>query len=217
MEENNNSYLSKKERRELRRKEKEIQHQKQATKILTKKALFYGITIFIIIGAGWGLWKLFFSANSTQNGLAIQDFSREMPDEGRNHVTEGTSVKYKTNPPTSGSHWPDPVLDGVYDRSQPDEGIIHSLEHGRVWVSYKPSIPDSAKETLRTIAKSQVRVILTERQSNDADIAVAGWRRLDTFNLNTDGSVDEKRIVNFIIRYRDKGPEFVPAMVGKVY
>lgn len=216
MDENNNPHLSKKERRQLRRQEKQTQEQKQTTRVRSKKLVFWGVGIVVLAGVGWGVWAIFF-----QNNIGINDptpdLSREYPDEGRNHVTQGDSVKYKTNPPTSGSHWPDPVLDGVYDRSQPDEGIIHSLEHGRVWISYKPSIPDSAKETLRTIAKSQVRVILTERQSNDADIAVAGWRRLDTFNLNTDGSIDEKRIVNFIIRYRDKGPEFVPAMVGKVY
>src|SRR5581483_9016466 len=41
------------------------------------------------------------------------------PIEGRSHVT--SKVKYKSNPPTSGNHSPDPALDGIYDRADAPE------------------------------------------------------------------------------------------------
>ncbi len=145
------------------------------------------------------------------------DYSQKMPFEGANHVPEGTKVTYQSNPPTSGSHWPDPLLDGVYDIEKPDEAIVHSLEHGRIWISYQPSLPQSAIDQLKRIASDQSRVILSPRNGNEAQIALAAWQRLDTFSPDSAGNVDEKRILDFIQRYRDKGPEYVPQMTGKRY
>src|SRR5215218_2446543 len=40
---------------------------------------------------------------------------RSFPDEGRDHVTKPlTEADFKTNPPTSGAHDPEPAPDGVY-------------------------------------------------------------------------------------------------------
>ena len=136
-------------------------------------------------------------------------------------MKEGERAKdpYNSNPPTSGPHWPEGVRDGIYDRSQPDEGLIHSLEHGRIWISYKSSIPESAKEAIKKLARSQTKIIVTVRDANETDIAIAAWRRLDTFNLNQDGGFDEKRALDFILRYRDTAPEkgIPPNASGKVY
>jgi len=150
------------------------------------------------------------------------DYSLDMLSEGANHVSEGTNVPYQSNPPTSGSHWSDPLRDGVYDSEKPDEALVHSLEHGRIWISYQLSLPQSAVDQLKSIVSKQSRVILTPRAANDTAIALAAWTRLDTFNLVADGeqlalSEVEGRILDFIQRYRDKGPEYVPQMTGKKY
>lgn len=161
-----------------------------------------------------------------------EDFSRAVPHEGAAHVTEGEKVTYRSNlpdssprveagkagPPTSGNHWPDPLRDGVYDEEKPDEAIVHSMEHGRVWLSYRPDISDNIKDRLRAIAKREARVILTPRAANTTDIALAAWNRLDAFDLEGLAlSAVEGRVRDFIRRYRDKGPEYVPQMIGKSY
>ena len=118
---------------------------------------------------------------------------------------------YNSNPPTSGKHWSDgqaPVARGVYEQEFPDEALVHNLEHGEIWISYQPDIPDNIKEELRAIARDSYKVVLTPRAKNDTDIAVAGWGRLDKFNL--EGALDRGRIEDFIQRYRNKGPELVP-------
>lgn len=153
-------------------------------------------------------------SNNKDLGL---DYSKEMPYEGANHVEEGKKITYQSNPPTSGSHWPDPLLDGVYEKEKPDEALVHSLEHGRIWISYQPSLPQSAIDQLKRIASEQKLVIITMRSRNDTQIALAAWQRLDAFNLEDGGILDEKRILDFIARYRDKGPEHVPQMTGKRY
>ncbi|MEK7150881.1 MAG: DUF3105 domain-containing protein [Patescibacteria group bacterium] len=216
---NTQEQLSKKERRDLRRQEKVSS---QGGGVFRKKAkkVFWAIIIAVIIFvAVWQIRKLYIAGKPVNFGPVGQDFSREYASLGQKHIDEGTLVKsYNSNPPTSGDHWPVAVLDGVYDMSQPDEGLVHSLEHGRIWISYKSSIPESAKAALRRIGKSEQKIIVTVRDTNDSEIAVAAWQRLDTFNLGDGGAVDEKRIHDFIERYRDQAPEKnIPAMVGKVY
>jgi hypothetical protein len=143
-----------------------------------------------------------------------EDFSRAIDYEGATHVKEGETLTYKSNPPTSGPHWPDPLRDGIYDNKKPDEAIVHSMEHGRIWISYRPDISDTTKEQLRALAKREAYVVMTPRPENDTDIALAAWNRLDALG---EEEFNEKRVRDFVRRYRDKGPEHVPQMMGKTY
>ncbi len=198
------------QRREERRESAEQAQQKK--KIMRIMWWVAGITAAVVFIGGI-VWAIIVN-KPTPLG---EDFSRVMPYEGATHITEGEKVTYRSNPPTSGDHWPDPLRDGVYDEQKPDEAIVHSMEHGRVWISYRPSLSNEANERLRALTKGEVRIIMTPRQENEMDIALAAWNRLDTFDLNADGSFDENRIKDFIRRWRDKGPEYVPQMTGKTY
>ena len=187
-----------------------------------KSILLWGGVGLLAAGGAFLMFTLAPPENPNQKPDSSQqdlgpDYSKSMPDEGATHVSEGTKVTYQSNPPTSGSHWQDPLLDGIYEKEKPDEALVHSLEHGRIWISYQPSLPQSAIDQLKSIASEQKRVILTPRALNEAPIALAAWRRLDTFSLLVGDTVDEQRIVDFIERYRDKGPEYVPQMTGKRY
>jgi len=183
-----------------------------------KSILLWGGVGILVAG---GLVALLTFANPSEVSQSQeptgQDYSTQMSHEGATHVAEGTEVSYQSNPPTSGSHWPDPLLDGLYDTEKPDEALVHSLEHGRIWVSYKPDIGEEAIQALKNVLEGQSRVILTPRAANDTHIALAAWTRLDTFNLSEGGTFDAQRILDFVIRYRDKGPEYVPQMTGKIY
>ena len=197
--------LSYQERKLLEEKEK-AEKRKKATQAKTLKNLFlWGVIMLLVGGAGFFVWSLYEPLG--------QDYSKAIPFEGQTHVAEGTSVTYNTNPPASGNHWPIPLRDGIYDKEKADEAVVHSMEHGRVIVSYKPSLSSQAIERLKDIA-GQNAVILVPRSKNDTDIALTAWTRLDKFNLNADGTLDEKRIEDFIRRYKNKGPENVPGMGG---
>ncbi|HEX9721808.1 MAG TPA: DUF3105 domain-containing protein [Candidatus Paceibacterota bacterium] len=184
-----------------------------------KQILLWGGVGILVAG---GLVALFTFTNPSGAPQAEEptgpDYSQAMPHEGATHVAEGTEVSYQSNPPTSGSHWPIPLLDRMYDTEKPDEALVHSLEHGRIWVSYKPDVGGEVIEALKDILGNQARVILTPRAANDTDIALAAWTRLDAFDLEQLAlSEVEGRILDFIARYRDKGPEYVPQMTGKTY
>lgn len=198
------------QRRDERRSVEDLARGRKKIMRVVRWIIGIGVIIALIGGIVWAV-----IANKPKP--LGEDFSHAISYEGAAHITEGEKVSYHSNPPTSGNHWPDPLRDGVYDTEKPDEAVVHSMEHGRVWISYRPDIPNEIKEKLRAIAKREARVILTPRAANSADIALAGWNRLDTFDLNPDGSFDENRIKDFIRRYRDKGPEYVPQMTGKTY
>lgn len=85
---------------------------------------------------------------------------QKMSDEGHEHVDIGTSVEYKTNPPTSGNHYADWTRAGVYETSKDDRNLVHSLEHGYVIMSincdFKPTswIPTAFAHGLKEEATS---------------------------------------------------------------
>lgn len=196
--------LTKYEQKQLRKQEKqEMRTQKQKRKQFAKWLII--ILLVGILAAG-----LFFLLTREQTKRT--DFSISVPTQGASHVSTGTTVNYQSNPPTSGNHWGTPLKDGLYDKEKPDEAIVHSMEHGRVWVSFKPSIPEETKQELIELLKNQPAVILTPRSQNDTDIALAAWGRLDAFNL--EGALDKQRILDFIQNYLHKGPEYIPGPSG---
>ncbi|MBI2023514.1 DUF3105 domain-containing protein [Candidatus Giovannonibacteria bacterium] len=212
---NQEENLSKKERKEFRREEKKLSELDAVRRKKMKKIFIWLSAAVALLLISFLVWLV-----SSQKAAPLgEDLSKAVPEVSREHIKEGdhqTSL-YNSNPPTSGPHWGEPLSDGIYDVEKPDEAILHGLEHGRIWISYKPDIPGSAIAALKALAKSESRVILEPRSANDADIALAAWARLDKFDLVPDGTFDAKRITDFIKRYRDKGPEFVPQDMGKEY
>lgn len=138
---------------------------------------------------------------------APPDLGEQIPGQGRAHVQLGQShPPYNSNPPTSGWHTPQEARWGAHRTEIPDEIVLHNLEHGGIWISYKdPGDAELVEKLESLVARYRSKVILTPRPRNDSPIAVAAWERL--LKLDT---YDEGRIVAFINAYRNKGPERVP-------
>ena len=74
--------------------------------------------------------------------------------EGANHEEkEFRPADYQTNPPTSGNHTPDWYDDGIYAPDTTNElgMLVHTLEHGRVNIQYKPGTPAETVEELEAL------------------------------------------------------------------
>lgn len=122
--------------------------------------------------------------------------------QGEQHIAVGSAhPAYNSNPPTSGWHYASPAGWGAYESELPDEQILHNLEHGGVWISYK-EIDGAVKSELEKIARTNVKVIVTPRSANDASIAIASWGRLQKLE-----KFDETAIMKFINANRNKSPE----------
>lgn len=166
------------------------------------KRIFWGFGIIVIIVVV-GAIGLFATRRRSANlpGQLI-------PDQGAEHVAPEHQFEYNSNPPTSGPHFANPAEWGIYKEELPDQTLIHNLEHGGVWISYKPGIPDETREKLEKFYETWGRkVIITPRAKNDADIALAAWNHLDTFGVS---EYSDERVERFIKAFRNRGPEFVP-------
>ena len=161
--------------------------------------IFAGLAILVLIIAG-----VIYYNNWYGRDLPGQIIS----DQGREHITSASHPAYNSNPPTSGWHYQQPAEWGVYKEEIPDEVVIHNLEHGGVWITYRPGISEEIARKLEGFYEKYGRkIIVTPRAKNDSDIALAAWNRLDEFSVE---EYSDERTDKFIQAYRNKGPEFVP-------
>jgi Protein of unknown function (DUF3105) len=126
------------------------------------------------------------------------------PIEGRTHVTG--KVKYKTNPPTSGNHYPIPQDDGVYTKTPPFTHLVHTLEHGRIEMQYKPGIGPKRLAQLGGLYNEDLSyTLLFPNAKMPYEIAVTAWGHLAGCKKVTDESFDVIR--DFKRRYLGAAPE----------
>ena len=134
-------------------------------------------------------------------------------EEGRGHENrEFTAADYKTNPPTSGTHFPQWAQDGIYDPgNEPGLGeLVHTLEHGRINVQYRPGTSDADRKMLEAfVDENGGDHMLLYQNNSDMEYAVAatGWVQLLGCKEINDKTWDALR--TFRDRYIDTGPEKV--------
>jgi hypothetical protein len=135
--------------------------------------------------------------------------------EGAGHEErEFAASDYKTNPPTSGAHFPQWYEDGVYTPGTvPQLGmLVHTLEHGRINVQYKPGSPEQTVQQLEAFLAEQsdgYHMLLYENTTNmDAQVAATTWGHSLTCPEMNDKVFDALR--TFRAAYIDQGPENVP-------
>jgi hypothetical protein len=126
--------------------------------------------------------------------------------EGRTHTTK--PVKYGTNPPTSGNHNPVPAVDGAYSKDPGVFHLVHSLEHGRVIIWYKPDLRRKRLAQVKGLFEDDTyHMIVTPKKTMPYELAATAWGHLAGCKKVTDETFDVLRA--FRDRYRDKAPEFV--------
>jgi hypothetical protein len=134
--------------------------------------------------------------------------------EGTTHEDRTFTEKdYKTNPPTSGNHFPQAAQDGVYEpgNAPPLGMLVHSLEHGRIDVQYKPGTSSETISQLEALLAEQsdgYHMLLFENPTNmDAAVAATAWGHSLTCPEMNDKVFDAIR--TFRAKYIDQGPETV--------
>jgi hypothetical protein len=135
--------------------------------------------------------------------------------EGQTHEDrEFTAADYKTNPPTSGNHFREWYQDGVYTPgSVPQLGmLVHTLEHGRINVQYKPGTPEETVQQLEALLAEQTdgyHMLLYENTTEmPSAVAATAWGHSLTCPEMNDKVFDAIR--TFRAAWIDKGPENVP-------
>lgn len=127
--------------------------------------------------------------------------------EGNRHVTSlDAKVKYKTFPPTSGSHYQVPAIWGAYTTPLVLNQEVHNLEHGGVIIQYGSGVPRATVDQLGGFYQQDPNgLLLAPLPALGNKIALTAWTHLATCTR-----YDEKAFKGFRDAYRYHGPENFP-------
>jgi Protein of unknown function (DUF3105) len=144
-----------------------------------------------------------------------------LPDEGNGHVEDSAPVKYKTVPPTSGNHNPNPLADGAYTSpigndtsSSPNiRNAVHAMEHGRIEIQYNPDLPEDEQLALKGVFDEEPDgMLMFPNPDLPDDVAVTAWTNMALCPSYDPLVLDVIR--NFRDTYLGNGPEQVPINLG---
>jgi hypothetical protein len=116
------------------------------------------------------------------------------------HTTE--DFDYPQDPPAGGPHDPSWQKCQVYDAPIRAEHAVHSQEHGAVWITYQPDLPEDDVETLAAYAEDEPHVLISPYPDLEDPVVASAWGA----QLRLDGA-DDPRLQAFIDRYAGNGPE----------
>jgi hypothetical protein len=93
----------------------------------------------------------------------------------RNHI-EG-EIRYRQTPPVGGDHSPIPATCGAYDDPIPSANAVHSMEHGAVWITFRPSLPDSERQALRNLVPGNPYLLVSPWEDDElpSPIVLSAW------------------------------------------
>ncbi len=114
-------------------------------------------------------------------------------------------LKYEVTPSVGGSHnsaWQNCTGD-VYDAPIAAEHATHSMEHGAVWITYRPDLPADQVQRLADRVRNVDYMLLSPHEGLDTPVSLQAWG----YRL-TVASADDERIDEFIRAARvNAGPE----------
>ena len=116
------------------------------------------------------------------------------------HITADQRVAYNRFPPVGGPHdgtWAN--CNGiVYATAVRSENMVHTLEHGAVWITYNPdTISDADLTVLKGLVDNQPYTTLTPYPGLDSTVSLQAWAH----QLKVDSATDE-RVKQFITALR---------------
>ncbi|MBB6553139.1 DUF3105 domain-containing protein [Nonomuraea rubra] len=114
------------------------------------------------------------------------------------------TVSYKETPPVGGEHNNYWQQCAIYDKPIHSEHAVHSLEHGAVWITYRPDLPKAQVDQLKEVAGStgqQDYMLMSPFPNLPSPIVVSSWGH----QLKLTDPADPK-LGAFIKRYQN-GPD----------
>ena len=161
---------------------------KAARQQRTREFLLIGLVVVILAGAGTAIGVYY--GTRTDPLANVETFTNT-----RNHTT--ASVTYAQTPPVGGDHDPTWLNCGIYTEPVRNENAVHDLEHGAVWITYRPDLPQAQIDALQDKVRGQTYETLSPYPDLPAPVVVSAW---DT-QLQLTG-VDDPGLDAFIAKYK---------------
>lgn len=121
--------------------------------------------------------------------------TQSFPNLARDHTPN--AVAYDQNPPVGGPHNAVWQNCGFYAAPIANEAAVHSLEHGVVWITYRPDLPSAQIDRLKTLAESQSHLLVSPIADQPAPVVATAWGE----QIQLDSAADN-RLHEFVDRFR---------------
>lgn len=117
---------------------------------------------------------------------------------GQDHVDDPV---YDVRPPPGGDHLDRWESCGFFAVEIDDGNAVHSLEHGAVWVAYRPDLDDTQVDELESLANVETHLLVSPYPDLDTPLMLVAWG----VRLPLD-SVDDERFDRFLATFI-RGPQ----------
>jgi hypothetical protein len=173
----------------------------QSRKIVNKRQTPWGliITTVVVVALAVGVIGFAVSRNSGKSsnaGVAAADKIsgiQHFTGLSRNHVTG--VISYPQSPPVGGNHapvWAD-CNGTIYPAQIANENAVHTLEHGAVWIAYKPGLAAAQIDVLTKLVAGNQYIWLEPYAGLKTNVSLQAWG----YQLSVD-SASDPRVSQFI-------------------
>jgi hypothetical protein len=186
------------DRQERKAAQREAEEQRKRRNALIGRA---AIVVVVLVAAAFAY--RYYSNRQLLKAVTIANYAAGM------HVAG--PITYKENPPLGGQHnvvWQNC---GTYDAPIHNEHAVHALEHGAIWITYRPDLPPDQVQTLKGFAADDF-MLLSPYPGLPAPVVASAWNH----QLKLDGASDP-RLEAFINEYKNNPqttPEFGAPCAG---
>ena len=157
------------------------------------------LTLVVVVFAGAVIGYAVFKLNKSQEqspqakadaarsiqGIVVKDFP------SRNHVS--TTVVYPDSPPFGGDHdptWAD-CNGTVYPEPIRTENAVHMLEHGAIWITYRPGLAADQLDALKKKVDGVGYMAMSPYPGLKSPVSLQSWGHQLFVDSATDKRVDE--------------------------
>lgn len=171
----------------------------QSKKIVNKRQTPWGLIITTVVIVLLAVGVIFYAVNSGHKKSSTASDASKIP--GIVHKTfssgnhENGVIKYDDSPPFGGPHapiWAD-CTGTVYPEQIASENAVHDLEHGAVWITYKPGLAADQVDILTKLVSGQPYMLLTPYAGLKTNVSLQAWG----YQLFVDNASDP-RVKQFI-------------------
>jgi hypothetical protein len=174
-----------------RREQRKAEYDKQQRQWFWTKiglAAFALIVIGVIGFRAWGWYEEWRVTKDVDVYFGATDFVAT-------HNNE-EPIMYEQIPPVGGFHRNTWQNCGYYDTYIENEYGVHALEHGAVWITYDPNLPQDEIDVLKAKADEQF-ILVSPYPGMDAPVVASVWGK----QIKLDG-VNDDRLDPFISHYK---------------
>jgi hypothetical protein len=166
--------------------------------------MFAAVGVIALGIVGFGAYQVHQNGMSWEDRAAkisgIQNFRKSNPNMLKYEKHQPGKISYPMAPPVGGAHndnW-QRCLGDVYTAPIANEHAVHSMEHGAIWITYKPDLPKAQVDELAKKVKGHDYTLMSPDPDQSSPISVQTWG----YQLKVDNAGDS-RIDDFITALRE--------------